>query len=162
MTAEPTATLLEMTSRPLLKASRPHGAGMLLRLVEPASDFYRFLLHSSGADADDARLRLADENLFELLQDPLIEVFVLYIGGSPGGYFELDRRAIGEVELVRVGLLAGFRGRGLTKYLLATAVGTAWDEEPDRVWVLVKGVDDSEALLLYQWAGFSPFATSTE
>ena len=43
---------------------------MLLRLDEPAIEFYRFLLRSIDLDADDIRLQLADEGLFELLQDP--------------------------------------------------------------------------------------------
>ncbi len=90
--------LFEMTERPALKASRPHRGGMLLRLDEPAIEFYRFLLHSIDLDADDMRLQLADEELFELLQDPLIEVFVLSRGVAPAGLLELDRRVDDEVN----------------------------------------------------------------
>ncbi len=162
MPSEPIATMLEMTERPTLSVTRPHRGGMLLRLEEPAIDFYRFLLRSIGLDSEDTRLDLADEELFELLQDPLIVVFVLFNGGAPAGLFELDRRTANEVELVRFGLLPGFGGRGLAKYLLATAIDAAWDEEPDRVWVSVVGEVDPRSLLLYQWAGFSPYATSID
>ena len=158
MSSEPGVMLFEMTERPLLNASRPHRGGMLLRLEEPAIDFYRFLLRSIDLDADDIRLQLGDAELFELLQNPLIEVFVLFSGGAPAGLFELDRRVDDEVQLARFGLLPGFGGRGLAKYLLATAIDTAWDEEPNRVWVSVRDDSDPRSLLLYQWAGFSPYA----
>ena len=85
MPSEPVGTLLEMTERPALNAVGPYRGGMLLRLEEPAVDFYRFLLASVGVEVDDARLQLADEELFELLSDPLVEVFVLFIGGVPAG-----------------------------------------------------------------------------
>ena len=131
-------------------------------MEEPAVSFYRFLLRSIGLDADDARLQLADEDLFELLQDPQIEVFELFSCGAPAGWFELDRRAADEVELARFGLMSEFGGRGLAKYLLATAVETAWDEDPDRVWVSVIGEGDPRSLLLYQWAGFSPYVDEVD
>ena len=156
MAEEPITTLLEMTARPALSVTRPHRGGMLLRLEEPSTDFYRFLLRSIGASEEGDRLALADEALFELLGDPLLEVFVLFLGGAPAGCFELDRRVVGEVELGQFGLLSGFRGRGLAKYLLATAVETAFDEEPGRIWVAASAGDDSSSLLLYQWAGFTP------
>ena len=161
MAEEPITTLLEMTERPALNVTRPHRGGMLLRLEEPSTDFYRFLLRSIGASEEGDRLALADEALFELLGDPLLEVFVLFLGGAPAGCFELDRRMVAEVELVRFGLLPGFRGRGLAKYLLATAVETAWDEEPMRVWVQAAAGKASRSLLLYQWAGFAPIQTDS-
>ena len=162
MLSEPVGTMLEMTERPALNAIGPYRGGMLLRLEEPAVDFYRFLLRSIGFASDDSRLELTDDALFELLQDPLIEVFVLFSGGAPAGLFELDRRVPDEVELARFGLLPGFGGRGLAKYLLAAAVDTAWDENPSRVWVSVRGDGDARSLLLYQWAGFSAYSTSPD
>ncbi len=160
MAADVITTLLEMRERPHLTVTRPHRGGMLLRLEEPSLDFYRFLYESVG-DPRPARDRLSldDTRLFELLGDPLVEVFVLFLGGAPAGFFELDRRTEGEVELVHMGLLPPFRGRGLGKYLLATAVETAWDEEPERVWVSTTSDGNPRSLLLYQWAGFTPFET---
>jgi len=158
MASDAITTVLEMTERPSLNAVGPYRGGMLLRLQEPATDFYRFLLRSIGSTADDTRLQLADDGLFELLQDPLIEVFVLFSGGAPAGVFELDRRSAGEVELVRFGLLPGYGGRGLAKYLLASAIDAAWDGGPTRVWAEVSHGGDPRRLLLYQWAGFSPYS----
>lgn len=150
------STILEMTVRSSLNVSRPRRGGMLLRLEEPSVEFYRYLLDAVGSD--DVRTDLADQELFDLLQDPLLEVVVLFVGGAPAGMFELDRTTPGEVELARFGLLPGFGGRGLARYLLATAVETAWDDDPRRVWVRVDGDDDPRNLLLYQWVGFRPLS----
>ena len=151
-------TFLEMAARPSLQVTRPHRSGMLLRLEEPSVRFYRYMYDAVGSQwgwVD--RARLDDASLLEIIADPLVEVFVLFHGGVPAGFFELDRRAPGEVELVHFGLAPEFIGRGLGKPLLAAAVETAWDEEPDRVWVRSSTRDHPRGLLAYQWAGFRPY-----
>ena len=155
MASEGMTTLLEMLDRPQLTYTRPSRSGMLLRLDEPSIGFYRHLQEQAGT----ARTRTrwandADDELFVYLTDELVDVFVLFMGGAPAGFFELDRRSGPDVELVHAGLLPDFHGRGLGKYLVATAVETAWDEEPERVWVTTSDDDDPRGLLLYQWAGF--------
>jgi GNAT superfamily N-acetyltransferase len=131
---------------------------MLLRLEEPSVAFYRYLYDAVGSQWGwDDRSGLDDAALFELLDDPLVEVFVLYQGGAPAGFFELDRRIEGEVELVHFGLVSEFMGRGLGKPLLASAVETAWDEEPDRLWVRYSSNEHPRGLLAYQWAGFRAY-----
>jgi GNAT superfamily N-acetyltransferase len=94
--------------------------------------------------------------------DPDYDVYVLYLGGIPAALFELDRREPNEVELVRFGVLAGFTGRGLGKYVLAQAVETAWQHGPERVWVRSTNRDDPRRILLLQWAGFVPYETTRE
>jgi GNAT superfamily N-acetyltransferase len=153
-------TLLEMRERPQLVVTRPHRAGMLLRLEEASVGFYRFLHDQAGTQRSRSRLSGDDDAVFTRLVDPLIDVFVLFMGGAPAGFFELDRRVDGEVEVVHTGLLSEFQGRGLGKYLVATAVDTAWDEDPSRVWTSACGDDDPRGLLLYQWSGFIPYATT--
>ena len=155
MADETPTAILEMTARPGLLVKWPHRGGMLLRLEEASVEFYRFLLVSIGVSQGTDRLALSDEALFAMLEDPLLEVFVLFLGAAPAGVFELDRREPGAVELAHFGLLPGFGGRGLAKYLLVKAVEAAWDEDPDRVWVSTAGSDDAGSLLLYQWAGFT-------
>lgn len=153
-------TILEMLDRPTLAFTRPRRSGMLLRLDEPSAAFYRYLHERAGTPRTRTALAaLDDEEVFGRLVDPVVEVFVLFLGAAPAGFFELDRSVEGETEVVHVGLSAEFQGRGLGKYLIATAVETAWDEEPDRVWASVNADDDPRGLLLYQWAGFVPIAT---
>ena len=76
--------------------------------------------------------------------------------------FELDRRTEAEVELVAFGVLDGFGGRGLGRYVLATAIETAWQHGPERVWVRATDQDDPKRILLLQWAGFEPYETTRE
>lgn len=148
-------TYLEMKDRPVLAYTRPRRSGMLLRLEEPSVEFYRFLQEGAGTPRSRRRAgSMSDDELFSWLSDEAIEVFVLFMGGAPAGFFELDRRVEDEVEVAHVGLLPEFQGRGLGKYLVAIAVETAWDHDPVRVWTSADADDDSRAFLLYQWAGF--------
>jgi GNAT superfamily N-acetyltransferase len=156
-------TLLEMHDRPTLSYTRPRRSGMLLALDEPSVEFYRYLHERAGTPRSRRTIdSMSDEDLFGRLTDPAIEVFVLFLGGAPAGFFELDRRTESETELVHVGLDDQFRGRGLGKYLVATAVETAWDHDPTRVWASANEDDDPRGLLLYQWAGFDPFETLSD
>jgi GNAT superfamily N-acetyltransferase len=152
-------TYLEMREHPRLQTRGPQRAGMLLRLEEPSVPFYRYLSARMGREPD--RLRdLSDSDLTARLTDTARDVFVLYLGGAPAGFFELDRRQEGEVRLTRLGLFPEFRGRHLGKWLLGFAVDAAWDYRPDRVWTSVTDLDDPRALLLCQWAGFIPYETT--
>lgn len=152
-------THLEMREHPRLQTRGPQRGGMLLRLEEPSVPFYRYLNERMGGEPD--RLRgLSEADLTARLTDPALDVFVLYLGCAPAGFFELDRRREDEVRLARLGLFPEFRGRRLGKWLLGFAVDAAWDYRPDRVWTSVTDRDDPRALLLCQWAGFIPYETT--
>lgn len=151
-------TYLEMRARPTLSVARPYRGVMLLRLDQPTVAFYRYLYTAVGEQwgwAD--RSEMSDAELAEVISDPLVDVFVMYVGGVPAGLFELDRRVTGEVELVHFGLAPDFIGRGLGKPLLASAVETAWEGDPERVWVKSTSRDHPRGVLVYQWAGFVPY-----
>lgn len=154
-------TYLEMREHPRLQTRGPHRGGMLLRLEEAAVPFYRYLhgrMVGGGAGLPDR----SDDDLAARILDPDWDVFVLYLGGAPAGFFELDRRRPGEVHLTRLGLLPEFRGRHLGKWFLGLAVEAAWDFQPERVWTSVSDGDDPRAILLCQWAGFVPYETRRE
>lgn len=153
-----TTTHLEMREHPRLQTRGPHRGGMLLRLEEPVVPFYRYLFEQMGGQAAGLAGR-SDAELAEELTDPDCDTFVLYLGGAPAGFFQLDRRTAGEVRLTRMGLLPAFRGRHLGKWFLGLAVEAAWDFQPERVWTSVGDGDDPRAILLYQWAGFVPYRT---
>jgi len=164
-TIELITTYLEMRERPKLEVKGPHRGGMLLRLEEPSVAFYRYLYETVGGSYlwRERRAR-SDDDLAGLLLDPLLEVVVLFLGGAPAGFFELDRRTPAEIRLVHFGLVPEFRGRGLGlgRWLLASAIDMAWDQDPDRVWATITNVDDPGALLTYQWAGFAAVETRRE
>lgn len=151
-------TYLEMRSRPLLSVARPYRGVMLLRLDQPTVAFYRYLYSAVGAQWGWVERSAMDDAALEaLIDDPLVEIYVMYVGGTPAGMFELDRRVPGEVELLHFGLAPEFIGRGLGKPLLASAVEAAWDGEPERVWVKSTSRDHPRGVMVYQWAGFVPY-----
>jgi GNAT superfamily N-acetyltransferase len=156
-------TLLEMRARPSLPPTRTLRSGMLLRLDPPTAGFYRYLYRTVGeAWGWTERAEMGDDELLDVITDPRVDVFVMYVGGVPAGFFELDRRVEREVELRHFGLVPDFWGRGLAKRLLASAVETAWDHEPKRVWVRSTSLEHPRGLLIYQWAGFEPYETTSD
>ena len=157
VTLEVTITYLEMTAPP----TRPTvpiptlGKMALLRAERPTVSFYRYLYDTVGErwlwwD----RRRLDDAALAAIIQDPLVEIYVLYVDGVPAGYAEVDRRKPDEIELAYFGLLPEFIGRGLGPFLLNWAIDTAWFHHPKRVWVNTCTLDHPKALQIYQRAGF--------
>jgi GNAT superfamily N-acetyltransferase len=156
-------TLLEMREYPRLQAKGPLRSGMLLRVEEPSVSFYRYLYETVGGGwVWQARRGLSDQELVAIITDQAVDVLVFYSGGVPAGFIELDRRREGEVELVRFGLVPEFRGRALGKWLLAVAVESAWEREPQRLWTAATNLDDPRVLLLCQWAGFIAYDTRRE
>lgn len=132
---------------------------VLMAARKPNLRFYRFLYGSVGDPwLWYERRKMPDDQLAAILADPAVEVTVAYIGGVPAGYFELDSRKSGEVELAYFGLVPEFIGLKLGPYLLDCAVRKAWAKGPKRVWVHTCSLDHPKALKLYQRAGFVPFA----
>lgn len=132
---------------------------VLMAARNPTLAFYRFLYGSVGDPWLWYERRLMpDTELTAILTDPAVEVTVAYVGGVPAGYFELDARQPGEVELAYFGLIPAFIGLKLGPYLLDCAVRKAWAKGPKRVWVHTCSLDHPKALALYQRAGFVRFA----
>lgn len=151
-------TYLEQRHRPHLHVTPPHRAAMLLHVEDMTVSFYRYLYRAVGEPwLWWIRNELADEELRDIIGNPLVEIAVLYVGGVPAGFFELDRRVENEVKIVYLGLLPEFIGRGLGKWLMSLAVDAAWSHEPERVWLHTCDWDHPRALLTYQWAGFDVY-----
>ena len=62
----------------------------------------------------------------ELITKPTIEIFVLYVGGVPAVFFELDTVEPRETKLCYFGLVPDFIGRGYGPYMLQAAIERAW------------------------------------
>jgi GNAT superfamily N-acetyltransferase len=155
-------THLEMRKRPSrLVRHLPRGLA-IIRARNPTVSFYRYLYHAVGAPwLWYERRQLDDEALRVIIQDPRIEIDVLYVEGVPAGYVELDFRVDGEVELAYFGLMLEFIGRGLGRYLLDWGLGNAWNKQPQRVWVHSCNFDHPKAIAVYQRAGFVPYRQET-
>jgi GNAT superfamily N-acetyltransferase len=149
-------TYLEMTARPVRPpVPVPAGKLALMRAERCTVPFYRFLYGTVGAPwLWFERMTWSEEKLAALIEKPEVEIFVLYVGGVPAGYCELDRSEPADVELAYFGLMPEFIGRGYGAYLLREAVDAAWQHNPKRVWVHTCTYDHPRALGVYQRAGF--------
>ena len=153
-------TFLEMTADAQIRAAPPVNMKLALMRAElPPLHFYRYLYEVIGQDyywID--RKDIPDRALAELIQHPDVQVHIAYVAGVPAGFFELDRRRGGLVEIMYLGLVPDFKGRGLGKWLLSEAIATAWSEPTGRLIVETCTLDAPKALSLYQRFGFVPYA----
>ena len=156
-------TTMEMREPQHRPAALPLGIKVaLLRAETPTVSYYRYLYNTVGAPAFwCARRTLDDAALGALVADPQIELYVLYVGGVPAGFAELDLRQGTEIELAHFGFVPEFVGAGLTDYLLGWAVGEAWRRAPERLWVATTNFDHPTVLAAYQKVGFRAVSQET-
>jgi GNAT superfamily N-acetyltransferase len=127
----------------------------VLHARNPTTRYYRFLYDSVGDDYHWYRCKqLSDEQLADLLRNPLNEVHVLHVEGTPAGFAELDCRRPGEIELLQFGLMPEFIGQGLGPWLLRKTIEMAWSRPLRRYWLHTCTLDHPAALSMYQKAGF--------
>ncbi len=162
-----TVVYLEMTKPPPEAANLPPLVPKLalLKLDNPTTGFYRYLYDAVGRAwhwVD--RHRMTDLSLGNIIGDPLVEIWVPYVGGVPAGYIELDRRnSDGDerrtINIAYFGLSPEFFGRGIGPWLLRAGIRQAWSYGIDRLTVNTCNLDHPAALPLYQKCGFRPFQT---
>lgn len=155
---------LEMRDSPKRMLVAPTGRKVaLMRAEHPTLHFYRYLYNTVGEPwMWWERRAMSDDALAEIIQDPLVEIYVLYAQGVPAGFAELDRRVDDEIELAYFGLLPEFIGSGLGRYFMTWAVDAAWHHEPERLWVHTCNFDHPAALSVYQRAGFVAYDQSSK
>jgi len=156
-------TYLEMTECPRTPTPPRPAANIALLLAEdPPVSFYRYLYNTVGEKwLWYERRVMGDAELADIIGSENVEVYVLYVGGVPAGYGELDRRKSPEIELAYFGLLPEFIGRGFGGFLLRWLIDQAWSYEPTRLWVHTCTEDHPAALHAYQRHGFSPYDQET-
>ena len=137
----------------------PPGARLIRR--DPCSvEDYRRLYRDVGAQWYwHDRLEMNDAELAAVLTQPNVQVWELEVDGHSAGYFELQRDAEGAVEIVYFGLVAGFMGRGLGKFLLNRAIEVAAQMGANRVWLHTCTLDSDRALPNYKARGFREYRT---
>lgn len=157
---EDTVTYLEMFARPAARhAPAPLGKLALMRAEACTVSFYRYLYETVGTPwAWFERREWSDAALAAELEKPTTEIFVLYAGGVPAGYFELNAAEARQTELSYFGLIPEFIGRRLGAFLLDAAIERAWSRPIGRLWVHTCTFDHPRALPLYQRAGFVVYA----
>lgn len=129
----------------------------LVRVATPTVAFYRYLYNTVGADyVWWLRRTMPDRELAELLANRAVSIHVLYEGGAPAGFFELDRRASPDTNLSYFGLLPHAIGTGTGYAFLRAAVTQAWSEGAKGMTVNTCSADHPRALPTYMRAGFRP------
>jgi GNAT superfamily N-acetyltransferase len=140
-----------------------------LELVEaPTVRFYRFLYDTVGEPYCWWLRRVApDQEIATLLANPAVSLHVLYEGGQPSGFFELDWRTGQDVNLSYFGLMPHRVGGGIGRAFLQAAINTALERaaqigRPEAVRVNTCTADHPRALPTYCRAGFMPIRTVRE
>jgi GNAT superfamily N-acetyltransferase len=151
-------TYLEMLSPADLRAARaPSDAPALQRIEDCPVSFFRYLYVEVGrAYHWTDRLAWTDDQVRAHLADPSVTLWLLSSAAAPAGYFELRRHQDSSVEVAYFGLLPEYVGRGWGGHLLTLAVRTAWELEPERVWLHTCTLDHPAALPNYLKRGFRP------
>lgn len=152
-------TYLELRTRADFKPSVcPDPLARVEPLFSAPASFFRYLYVEVGRAYHWVdRLPWSDDQLRERLALPGVSLHLLSVGGSPAGYFELEKHADGSAEVAYFGLLPEYLGRGLGGFLLSEAVIAAWALEPTRVWLHTCTLDAKTALPNYLARGFQPF-----
>ena len=153
-----TVYYLEMLAPSERKVPAPRDGLTVLHAQKPSVPYYRFLYDAVGKDYNWlSRRKLSDDDLATIIQDPLNEVHVLHVDGSPAGFAELDRRQADEVELVQFGLMGAFIGQGLGMWFLQWTIDKVWSYGPKRFWLHTCTLDHPAAVPTYNKAGFVQF-----
>lgn len=162
---EVTITYLRMTARP--GYPRPHvpvgPTTALIAAERPPLWYFLTLYDAVGRDYEWTDQHDAPaEDVVAFLHDPAVSLYTLVRDGWPNGFFILDGRQSGTVDLSYFGLVPEAIGRGLGTFLIQTAVHAAWDRpDTEAVTVNTNSLDHPRALPLYQKAGFTPVRRAT-
>ena len=158
-----TVTFLRM-ERPPASVRAPLPADTdLIRLARPSLSFYRFMYDTVGAPyLWWLRRALPDSALAGIIGDPAVSVHVLYRGGEPAGFFELDGRARPDVNLSYFGLMPHAVGGGFGSAFLRAAVDEAFVTSGRGITVNTCTADHPRALPTYLRTGFKPVRSVRE
>ncbi|SMX23534.1 GNAT family N-acetyltransferase [Boseongicola aestuarii] len=155
-----TVTYLEMDKRPSWDWPHlPVGAQVsLMQAEKPPVWFFLSLYDAVGRDYawEDIHKREHAE-IQEWLTADAMSLYVLYGHGWPHGFFLLEDKGDGVVDIAYFALVPEAIGRGLGKWLLRTAILTAWDRPgAKKLTVNTCTLDHPRALQTYQKSGFTP------
>jgi hypothetical protein len=158
-----TVTFLRMDHPPFAVVPPIPWATRTERVTAPTVGFYRYLYNTVGADyVWWLRRIMPDAEMARLLEDPALEIHVLYKDGEPAGFFELDGRYGTTVNLSYFGLMPHMIGTGAGPGFLRQAIDAAWRSGPRTVTVNTCTADHPRALPNYVRAGFKPLRAVQE
>jgi GNAT superfamily N-acetyltransferase len=151
-------TYLEMRTPPATsEMTAPEG--LSLRQVEPTLEWYRDVFSRVGSRdwLWYGRLKMDDDTLRTILDDPAVVLFTLEKDGRDEALLELDFRIEGACELAYFGLPPNLIGTGAGRFLMNEAIVQAWDRKIERFHVHTCTNDSRQALGFYIRSGFTPY-----
>jgi GNAT superfamily N-acetyltransferase len=152
-----TVTFLRMDRPPSEPVPALPMAWQVVRAEYCTVGFYRYLYDTVGADyVWWLRRTMSDRELTLLLREPAVSIHVLYGGGEPAGFFELDARSWPDVNLSYFGLMPHVVGTGAGYPFLRQAIDAVWRQRPRGMTVNTCTADHPRALPTYLRAGFRP------
>src|SRR5271166_3637459 len=116
-------TYLELRTPPVI-IEAPTTSEFQIRSVSQLDlDWYRQLYRRIGERwLWFSRLRLSDDELRAVLDDPGVDIFALSYNGEDHGLLELDRRRMPDIEITFFGVTTEMIGKGAGRALLAHAL----------------------------------------
>ena len=152
-------TYLEMNRKPSFDWPKnlKHKLNILLAESFPAWYFLFFYKQVGKNYYWTDWLRKSEDEIDEFVNDKNVLLYTLIKDGWPVGFYMLDYRKKDICDLSFFGLVDEVIGIGLGKYLLQTAILTAWDSKKiKKLTVNTCSLDHKSAIYLYQKYGFTP------
>jgi GNAT superfamily N-acetyltransferase len=150
-------TFLRMAQPPVNPPPALPADARVLAVAACTVPFYRYLYNTVGQDYVWWLRRTApDAEIAAALADPAVTVHVLYQGGAPAGFYELERRASGLTNIAYFGLLPHAVGHGMGSAFLRHAIDNGWANGTRALTVNTCTADHPRALPNYLAAGFNP------
>lgn len=104
------------------------------------------------------KLKLSNTAWQAYAENDNLRTWIAYHKGAIAGYFELQQKAEGTIELAYFGLAKNFIGKGFGGYFLSQAIKEAWKwEGTQRVSVNTCSLDHPSALNNYKARGFKVY-----
>lgn len=130
----------------------------------PKTDEYIDLYRKIGKDYGwSGRLLMEKAQLEQMLQkNEQVQVFLFFADDKEAGYFEINFAKNQEAEIVYLGLMPEFIGKGYGKAIIHEAVRTAFEKGANRIWLHTCEHDHPHALEIYQQAGFELYDEKIE
>ena len=130
-------THLEMRAAVSLRGGAAPDGIALEQMSKPALEWYRDLFNRVGGHdwLWFSRLKMSDEALSGILNDPMVHFWALIKDGQAEGLLELDFRQTGECELAFFGVTAALIGTGAGRFLMNQAITNDWAQPIKRFHV---------------------------
>ena len=155
-------TYMEMKTKPEIIIPERKWVSLTL-FTEPKISLYKEVYNRVGNDWGWAgRLIISDEELKKIIHHPDNLFYCLFNKDELVGFFELRKQSPDNVEIVYLGLVPEYIGKGFGKLLLNLSIITAWETNPKRIWLHTCEYDHKNALKVYEKAGFKKYKEAVE